>query len=650
MVARGPRCSHDTGNHSPLAALTVRDAPTPAGGSGCPYWSLGRPYTAGMPPGGYHSQSLHIRLDDGASRREPIPEVTLRAFLGGSGLGTKLLLDAQEPGVDPLAPEAAIVVALSPLVGSPLTTSAKFAVVAKSPLTNRISDALASDRFAIELKHAGIDALVLTGAAAAWSILVIEDGAVRLEAADDLVGLSSWDAEQAMQARLGASFRWFGIGPAGENLVRFATISGDNRHAGRGGLGAVFGSKRLKGIAVRGTQPCDVADRDAVLTLAKDLSSRSLGEGTAKYRDLGTIANVLVLNRLGALPTRNFQQGSFEGAEGISGEAFHASPAKVRKHCAACTIGCEHVFGTQSGKQVRLEYEGVFALGPLCGIDDREVVLEAAARCDELGIDVISAGGTAAFAMECAERGLLEGAPQFGDGTALLALLDDVGHRRGLGDLLAEGSRLAAERIGDPAPDFACHVKGLELPGYEPRALQAMALGLAVGTRGADHNRSGAYEEDFRPGADRLAADASKGPAAVRTEDRAALLDSLILCKFLRGVFADLEAEAADMLRAVTGWDVTATELRETAARIVTVKKLFNEREGWSRAEDTLPRRFLTEPLEAPQKDASPADGVTLRPQDLDRMILGYYRARGWSDDGTVPAERAATLGLEAYR
>ncbi|MDJ0522124.1 MAG: aldehyde ferredoxin oxidoreductase family protein [Planctomycetota bacterium] len=603
-----------------------------------------------MPPGGYHGSALHVRLDDGSSRREPLDDATLRAFLGGSGLGTKLLLDAQAAGVDPLAPEAAVVVALSPLVGSPLTTSAKFAVVAKSPLTNRISDALASDRFAIELKHAGLDALVITGAAPAWSVLVIEDGDVRLEDASDLLGLSSWDAEQRMRERLGARFRWFGIGPAGERLVRYATISGDNRHAGRGGLGAVFGSKRLKGIAVRGSTPCAVADREAVLALAKDLSSRSLGEGTAKYRELGTIANVLVLNRLGALPTRNFQAGSFEGAEAVSGEAFHAMPTKVRKHCAACTIGCEHVFSTKEGKPVRLEYEGVFALGPLCGIDDRETVLEAAARCDELGIDVISAGGTAAFAMECGERGMLQSVPAFGDGAGLLTLLDDVANRRGVGDLLAEGSRLAAERIGGDAASFACHVKGLELPGYEPRALQAMALGLAVGTRGADHNRSGAYEEDFRPGSDRLAADDSKGPAAAHTENRAALLDSLILCKFLRGVFADLETEAAAMLAAVTGWELTKEELLTTAERIVTLKKLFNEREGWQREEDTLPPRFLTEPLQGHPTEPSPAHGVSLSTHDLDRMILGYYRARGWSDDGRVPAERAAALGLEAYR
>lgn len=606
----------------------------------------GLAYDGGMPPGGYHGQLLHVDLGSGAAQRTPVEEATLRAFIGGAGLGTRLLMEHAPAGADPLAPEAPVVVALSPLVGSPLTTSAKFAVVAKSPLTQRITDALASDRFAIELKRAGMDALVITGAAPAWSVLVIEDDAVRLEDASDLVGLSSWDAEQRIHERFGASHRWFGIGPAGEAMVRFATISGDNRHAGRGGLGAVFGAKRLKGIVARGSRPAPVADREAVLALAKDLSKRSLGEGTAKYRELGTIANVLVLNRLGALPTRNFQAGSFEGAEEISGEAFHATEGKVRKHCAACTIGCEHVFKTKRGKPVRLEYEGVFALGPLCGIDDREMVLEAAARCDDLGLDVISAGGTAAFAMEAGERGLLMDVPAFGDGPGLLALLDRIAAREGVGDLLAEGSRGAATRIGGDAPSFACHVKGLELPGYEPRALKAMALGLAVGARGADHNRSGAYEEDFRPGADRHAADDTKAPAAVRTEDRAAILDSLIVCKFLRGVFSDLEAEAAQMLAAVTGWDVDAPELRTTATRIVTLKKLFNVREGWTRDEDTLPPRFLEEPLESPEISRLQSDGVSLSRQELDRMIRGYYRARGWHENGSVPRERVTALGL----
>jgi aldehyde:ferredoxin oxidoreductase len=298
------------------------------------------------------------------------------------------------------------------------------------------------------------------------------------------------------------------------------------------------------------------------------------------------------------------------------------------------------VFPTSDGRGVRLEYEGLFALGPLCGIDDRDAILRAAAACDDAGMDVISAGGTAAFAMECGERGLLEGAPRFGDADGLLRLLDDVAHRRGLGDLLAEGSRRAAERIGRGAHRFACHVKGMEIPGYEPRALQTMALGLAVGTRGADHNRSGAYEEDFRAGGNRLRADETKGAAAAASETKAAVLDSLILCKFLRGVFDDVVAEGAAMLSAVTGWDMDPDELARVGERVVTIKKLFNVREGWTRAEDTLPDRFLEEPLEG-----GPVTAALSRPA-LDRMIASYYRARGWDERGLVPTERIVALDL----
>lgn len=595
-----------------------------------------------MPTGGHHGRFLRVDLGSGVPERVSLTDDVLQRFVGGVGLGTWLLTRESPAGVDPLAPEAALVIALSPLVGTPLTTSAKFAVVAKSPLTNRIGDSLASDRFAIELKGQGIDALVLRGAACQWSLLVLDDGEVRFEDASDLVGLPAAEAERIVRERLGSPFTFFGIGPAGENLVKLAVISGDGRHAGRGGLGAVLGAKRLKGIAVRGTMKTPLADPQRVVELSRDLSARSLGEGTSKYRELGTVANVLVFNRLGALPTRNFQAGSFEGAEAVSGEALHADEAKgIRKHCAACTIGCEHVFKTKRGQGVRLEYEGLFALGPLCGIDDKDTILEAAARCDELGLDVISAGGTAAFAMECSERGLLEGAPAFGDGAGLLALLDDMAHRRGIGALLAEGSRRAAEQIGGEAPSFACHVKGMELPGYEPRALQAMALGLAVGTRGADHNRSGAYEDDFRPGANRLEADPSKGAAAAASEERAALVDSLVLCKFLRGVFEDLYAECAVLLEAVTGWDVDAAKLRTTAERIVNARKLFNVREGWTRVEDTLPPRFLQESL-----PDGPAEGASLSAQGLSRMIAAYYAARGWTEEGDVPSSVVSRLGL----
>src|SRR5262249_46224902 len=385
----------------------------------------------------------------------------------------------------------------------------------------------------------------------------------------------------------------------------------------------------------------EVADPAGVVAAARDLSRRSFGPATAKYRELGTVANLLTFNRFAALPTRNFQQGTFEDAAALSGEELNAAHRVARRSCAACTIGCEHIYAAPDG-EVRLEYETLFALGPLCGIGDRATVLKAARLCDQLGLDTISAGATIAFAMECAERGLLhEPDLCFGNGDILLSLLERIARREGMGDLLAEGTRRPATAIGGDAADFAPHVKGLEIPGYEPRALQTMALGFAVGSRGADHNRSGAYEVDFSARADRLNGTPDAARLAVETENRAALMDSLILCKFLRGVFADLFAESAELLRLVTGWDVTADELRDVSRRVVTAKKLYNVREGWTREEDTLPPRFLSEDL--------PGHGTSqssLPYQRLQTMVQAYYAARFWTDDGLIPNSTIDRLGM----
>jgi aldehyde:ferredoxin oxidoreductase len=317
----------------------------------------------------------------------------------------------------------------------------------------------------------------------------------------------------------------------------------------------------------------------------------------------------------------------------------------ARDSCASCTIGCEHIYAAPGGGTARVEYENVFALGPLCGISDPDAVLAASSLCDDLGLDTISAGGTLAWAMECAERGLID-APwlRFGDPRALMRALTEVGAREGLGDLLAEGSRGAAASVGQGSEVFAPHVKGLELPGYEPRTLHAMALGLAVNARGADHNRSGAYEADLSGDLDRLAGGDAHVAAAIETEDRAAVMDSLILCKFLRGVFDEPWREWAELLAPVTGWDVDEAELRLTARRIVVAKRLFNLREGWTRAEDRLPDRFLTEPLELD----SGREAVLTR-ERLQGMIDAYYDGRGLDRNGVPKPETSTELGLDLF-
>ncbi|MGH8891796.1 MAG: aldehyde ferredoxin oxidoreductase family protein [Actinomycetes bacterium] len=584
------------------------------------------------PPGGYFGRALVVDVTEGSARTFDLPERVLRRHIGGAGLGVWLLTEVGPPGVDPLAPASPLAFVFSPFVGTPLTTSAKFAVVAKSPLTRLLTDALASSQFAISGKLTGHDAIVLSGRAPVPSVLLVDGTGVRLEPATEW-GRSAADTETSVRARFGRSWRVAAIGPAGEALVRYATVSHDGRHAGRGGLGAVLGAKNIKAVAVRASRSVAPADPDGVLAAAKDLRERSFGAATAKYRELGTLANLLSFNAISTLPTRNFREATFEGADRLAAEDLAAARATARHSCASCTIGCEHIYRS-GGRTMRVEYENVFALGPLCGVSDPDDVLAASACCDDLGIDTISAGGTIAWAMECAERGLLD-APWlcFGDGTALLRALDEIGSGEGLGALLRLGSRAAAEQVGQGSADFAPQVKGLELPGYEPRTLHAMALGLAVNARGADHNRSGAYEADLGGDLDRLDGGAAHVAAAVETEDRAAVMDSLILCKFLRGVFSGADGgpwpEWARLLSLVTGWDVDADELRDTARRIVLAKRAYNLREGWSPEDDWLPKRLLEDPLEM-------ASGrvARLTPQRLRSMVDGYYAARGLDHAG----------------
>lgn len=575
-------------------------------------------------------------------------------MIGGVGLGALLLLRETPAGFDPLGPEAALVIAFGPLVGTPLTTSAKLAIVGKSPLTGRINDALSSSSFAIAGKKTGFDALVFVGRAPAPSVALVDEDRVAIVPCPELWGrdllLSELDA--ALAARH-PGYELTIAGLAAERGVRYAGLANNGRHAGRGGLGAALAAKNIKAIGVRGRQKIPLAHPERAVEIARDLARRSLGPATEKYRELGTVANLATFNRLAALPTRNFQESTFAGAAAISGETLKLTRERGRGSCASCAIGCEHFFEVTPGAPpVKAEYENLFAFGPLCGVSDPEIVLRASRACDELGLDTISTGGAIAFAMECAERGLFAGTRweaaaaglRFGDGARMLALIEAIARRADpLADLLAEGTRRAAEAIGPPAPDFAPHVKGLEIPGYEPRALQTMALGFAVGTRGADHNRSGAYEVDFSGRVDRLAAPPEAALGAVDTEDRAAVLDSLILCKFLRRALEDPHAEAAEMIRAVTGEDLGAAGIQAAARRIVLLRKLFNIREGWTPAEDTLPARFFDAPL-----PGGAAAGARLSREQLAAMKRAYHAARGLREDGTVPREALAEAGLDA--
>jgi aldehyde:ferredoxin oxidoreductase len=476
------------------------------------------------------------------------------------------------------------------------------------------------------------------------SVLLISADDVRLVPAPELAGMAAAEAEETVRETYGRGWRTAAIGPAGERGVRYATISHDGRHAGRGGLGAVLGAKNIKAVMVKAGTRVAVSDPAAVLAAAKDLRARSFGPATKKYRELGTLANLLAFNAVSTLPTRNFTAATFEGAPRLAAEELQEMREVARNSCASCSIGCEHIYARTGGGSQRMEYENVFALGPLCGVSDPDDVFAASARCDELGIDTISAGGTIAWAMECVERGLIdEPWLRFGDGAAVLRALDAIGARTpGLGELLAQGSRHAAGVVGCNSIDFAPQVKGLELPGYEPRTLQTMALGMAVNARGADHNRSGAYEADMSGVVDRLDGGDAHVGAAIGTEDRAAVMDSMILCKFLRGVFDDPFTEWAALLSSVTGWDIDAAELHTTAQRIVMAKRVFNQREGATGADDRLPARMLATPLEM-----NSGRVAALTATRLQMMVDSYYAARGLDESGRADPEELDDLLLE---
>jgi len=595
---------------------------------------------------GVHGRALLVDLGSGASEPIALDDDVFTRVLGGIGLASYLLLRYCPPGADPLSPENPLVFASSPFVGTGITTASKLAVATLSPQTGVIGDSLSSSYLAMALKRTGFDAFVLTGQAPAWSTLVIDGDRVEMRPATGLLGQSPAATAETVRAEIGAGFRVAAIGVAGERGVRYAAISNDGRLAGRTGAGAVMGAKRLKAMAVRGSTPPVVADPRGLAIAARGLAERSLGPGTAKYREIGTAANVTFFDRMGLLPTRNFQEGHFEGAEAIGGETLLLTHHTDKHGCAACTVGCEHRYRTQDdgpATEVRLEYETLFALGSLCGVADPNAVLRAAALCDDLGIDAISTGATIAWAMECAERGIDPGVPEaelprFGDGGSLLRTIEAIGRREGIGDLLAGGSRAAAARVGQGSDGWAMHVKGLELPGYDPRKLETLALGLAVGTRGACHNRSSAYEVDLSDLLDPTVAATARAEAAAGAEDQAAILDSLTLCKFLRHTFADLYEESAELHRHVTGLPTTADDLHQAGARITNIKKLFNIRQGWTRADDTLPPRVLDGDADGPPTRLS-------RPW-LETMIAAYYDVRGWDADGSISPAHLERIGL----
>ncbi|MEJ5326882.1 MAG: aldehyde ferredoxin oxidoreductase family protein [Candidatus Bathyarchaeia archaeon] len=605
---------------------------------------------------GYAGRILYVDLSTGKTRVEKLSEDYAKKYIGGIGLGMRLWLDNSKAGVDPLSPDNPLVLALGPISGTMFPTAGNgHAFVAKSPATFGIGEAVAHGTFGAELKRAGYDAVILKGKAEKPVYLWIDDDSVQLLDAAHLIGKSPAETEDAIKDELGDYYiRVAAIGVAGEKLSRIACIINEKtRAAGRTGLGAVMGSKNLKAIAVRGTRDIVPAKPDEFMDMVKEFHERMKGPATQKYRTLGTPENVLVHNALHCMPTRNYNNAHFENAEKVSGEALNDKFVAKIIACSSCAMRCEHEVvvpeGPYKGTMTRMEYETLWALGPYCGIDKLDAIIKGMEICNYYGMDAISAGVIVAFAMDCYEKGILSKADldgidaSFGNADALLQILEKMGKREGIGDILAEGVRIAGKKIGKGAEKLAQHIKGLEVTGYDLRCLKTAALGFAVSFRGADHNRHGAYAFDVKGKVDRLKAEKGRGKMVRDLEDVYALIDSFIVCKFSRGTYYKELQDMAKLYSLVTGIDMTAEELKKSGERINTIARLINIREGFSRKDDTLPWKVMNEPI----PDEGPVKGAVVTQEELDLLLDDYYESRGWTLEGVPTVKKLKELAMD---
>jgi len=605
----------------------------------------------------YTGQILYIDLRTGRRKTASFDETFAKDYIGGTGFGIKTLIDHLPTGIDAFDPQNPLIYVSGSTTGTMVPcTASKFGVFAKSPATGLLGEAYSTGQWGAELRSTGFDIIIITGKAPKPVYLFIDDGAVQIKSARHMWGKTTWEAEQMIRDELGdQKIRVSGIGPAGENLCRFACLINDHfRAAGRTGMGAVMGSKNLKAVALRGTKDVQVADREGLVEHCRGLYERAKGPATLKYRTLGTAQNVLTLNAQGALPTKNFQRATWEHAEKVSGERFKAEFTVKTQGCSACPCRCEHVAiakeGEFEGAVARIEYEPLCLMGPNCGVDDPNAIIRGIELANTMGMDAISIGVVVSFAMECYEKGLITKEQtggldlRFGNGSAMNAMIEKIALRQDIGDVLAEGVRIAAQRIGGDAVKYANHIKGLELTGYEIRGLKTAALGYAVSRRGADHQRHGSYGWDLTGKVDRYKAEANRGKIVMDDEDLYCILDSFIICKFTRGIWQGPYDELAKVYSLVTGIPMSAEELKKAGERMSNLARLFNIREGLTRQDDTLPYRIMNDPI-----PEGVSKGSFVSQEELDLMLDAYYEARGWDKNGVPEKSKLQELGLADY-
>jgi aldehyde:ferredoxin oxidoreductase len=601
-----------------------------------------------MKYGGYTGRFLTVDLTTGAIDELPLSEELAENYLGGRGFIAKLLYDRLPRGIDPLGPENEIIFATGPATGTMIPTASRIAVGVKSPLTGTISASYMGGHFGPELKYAGWDGVIITGISPKPVMLVIDDRKTELRDASHLWGKDTQTAQDMMIRELGSDFRTGAIGPGGENLMPFANFLHVQHAAGRGGPGAVFGSKKLKAVAIRGTGGIRVAPAPAeYIAGCKELHDIIMENPVRPaFRWAGTTGMLPVVNEAVGLPWRNHQDDKVPDVSSIHNEEI-AKYVKQYEACSGCNVICGSVVEFERNgrhfRTERIEHESVWALGPDCDILDLPALFEANLECDLVGIDTMTAGSTIAWAMEMTQRGLLSKEETdgldftWGNADVLVPAIRKMASREGFGAILALGSRGAARALGR-GEEYAMQVKGLDMAAYAPRGFTGMGLSYATTGRGADHNKAFTVAAEFLGvlgDYDRYTME-GKPELVKRMQDSTAIIDSLIMCMFTvdLGITVELYARCANL---PTGMSITADDVYTIGERISTVERLFNIEEGFTRADDTLPQRL--------QKEGAPSDpgGHTC---PVDDVMDEYYEQRQWDADGVPTTALLQRLGL----
>ena len=579
---------------------------------------------------GFFKQLLTLDVSNRTSQAEALSETVLRAGLGGKGLGTQLLLDRNPVGVDPFSADSHMVFAVGPATDSPIHGSCRHGIYAKSPLTGFYSESYAGGSAAIAMSRVGFDAFVIKGASERPLWLEVSDQGVFFHSAEELWGLDTFETEAALRQKVAATAPGIlVIGPAGENRVRFAVIKNDGwRVCGRTGMGALLGSKKIKAVVFHGSQKRPFADPDGLKSYARQTLTDYKDHPVAQaYRNHGTPMMVDILNKAGGFPSRYWSQGSVEQCADINAQSIKNRCRPKPRACRTCFLACAKSVQVQQGRHQGLklegpEYETIYAFGGLCMIDRIEEIVYLNDLCDRLGLDTMSSGNLAAFAIEAARRGRIDLAIDYNQPDQIAALLKKIVLRQGVGGLLADGIRPASEELG--LEEIAVHVKGLEPSGYDPRVLKGMGLAYAVADRGACHLRTTFYKPELAGMIDPDQID-DKAALLIDFEDRCTLFDTLIVCRFYRDLYP--WEEIGKLISLTTGEAYDQGELQALAARVTDSARRFNLREGLRATDDWLPKRLLDQRL---------PDGRHIAADDLRRLVNDYYRLRGWSIDGRL--------------